>query len=344
MHLQSPKLLFQPTVRKYLGLLFFGFCTGILLYGFANFNRTGNPVEFYLSGALGAVVLTILFILNEYLNRWISWKRQPGLRLLLGILLNLLLSCAISFWAIRGYQWIIDETLDLLVHTDELLKIGILLFTLSILYSVVYFALYSYTQYTTVQLEELRQKRKQAELQLSILKSQLSPHFLFNSINVLSVLFRKDIEKAEGFIRALAQCYQYTLDTHRMNLVSVAEELQFVEAYCYLLAARFGAGFQLGVEIPDSIRTTKVPPLTLQLLVENAAKHNVFSKQQPLKVTLANTAEKIVVTNNITEKRLNVHSTKLGLSNIKNRYRLLSHKELEINETTEFEVRLPILK
>ena len=330
-------------MKRHFVLIFFGFSIGLLLYGFANFNRLGQPMEFYLSGFLGILVLYAVSYANSGINKLVSWKELPGMRLLLGIVSNLVVSVGLSYAAITSYHLLMDEQLRMGDHWEELLKLGIVVFSLSIIHGVVYFALYSYNQYTKVQIEELRQQRKQAEIQLNLLRSQLSPHFLFNSMNSLSMLFHKDPQQAETFIRALATCYEYPLAKHRVDLVTIDEELDFVNAFSVLLSTRFGDGFSVEVDLPEAIRQSKVPPLTLQLLVENAAKHNVFNSEMPLRVVMDLQDDHIVVMNNKTGQRKQVNSTKLGLSNIKRRYRLLTRQSVEVLDQKDFSVKLPVL-
>jgi len=334
----------QPIVIKQLSLLFLGFILGVLIYNFVNFNFLQNTKEMYLSGFLGAAVLYLTGISNIVLNKYLPFKKLPGLRLLSGILWNVVLSFLIALSAILVYDKLWEVGMERSVQVALLTKLGILLFCASLLYNIIYFAFYAYNDYVIGQLMELRLNRKQAELQLNVLKSQLSPHFLFNSMNTLAALFEKDVVRAEAFIRALGTSYQYTLEKYTSSLVRLSEELVFVKAYIFLLETRFGKACQIVLDIDPGIMDKKLPPLTLQLLIENAVKHNGFDVEQPLVIYLNGNTDDITVSNKKSLKKLQISSTKLGLKNIESRYALLSDTSIEIvDNSTDFIVNIPLL-
>lgn len=334
----------QPAVIKRLSLLFIGFVLGILTYGFVNFNFSQSTKEMYLSGFLGAAVFFLVDISNGFLNKYVPFKKFPGFRLLSGILWDVVLGFLLVWAAFLSYIALWKIQMEPNVQMELLTKLAILLCCASLLYNIVYFAFYAYNDYVKGQLMELRLERKQAELQLNLLKAQLSPHFLFNSINTLATLFEKDIVRAEGFIRALGTSYQYTLEKYTASLVPLSEELQFVKAYIILLETRFGEACKIQLDIDPGILNRRLPPLSLQLLIENAVKHNGFDYQQPLLVQVKDSNESISVSNKKTFKKLKVPSTKLGLKNIKSRYGLLSDRSVEImSSDTDFVVTIPLL-
>ncbi len=340
----SKEFLYQPTVRKHLSLFFVGFLLGVLVYGFVNFSGFQSARELVLSGFMGIFISYVIHFSNPFINTLVPWKRQPGLRLLTGILVHGTMGQVLVF----GILWIYDQSLgasSLFIPDtkDILLKIGILLFCTALIYNIIYFAFHSYYEYSKGQVMEAQLKRKQIQLQLTALKSQLNPHFLFNSINTLSSLFQKDTHKAELFIRSLAGSYEYVLRKYESPLVSVAEELSFVQAYYFLMKTRFGEQFHLDIQFPDYVLQSKIPPLTLQMLVENAAKHNVMGPAQPLEVKMSIIDERIKVSNIKTGKRPKIDSLKIGLQNIASRYELLTNKSIEITDDQSFTVTLPLI-
>ena len=143
-----------------------------------------------------------------------------------------------------------------------------------LLHLFVYFALYSYRYYGKMKLSRLRREREQMDLQWQALSNQLQPHFLFNSLNTISALVHEDEQRAEQFIRRLAHAYQYTLETYGKNLVPLKDELQFVQSYYYLLKTRFADQLDIKIDVAATADQLKVLPLGVQLLVENAIKHN----------------------------------------------------------------------
>lgn len=174
--------------------------------------------------------------------------------------------------------------------------------------------------------------------QLESLKAQISPHFLFNTLNSLSALIGEDPEKAEQFVDEMARVYRYLLQTNHSSidqgdfgqLTTLKKELSFIESYGHLLKTRYGDGMKLYIHVEDSFLDSRIPPLTLQLLVENAVKHNVIRASRPLTIFILSTVEgQLMVRNNLQKKNLtagaeNIESTHVGLTNILTKYQLLS--------------------
>lgn len=174
--------------------------------------------------------------------------------------------------------------------------------------------------------------------QLESLKAQISPHFLFNTLNSLSALIGEDPEKAEQFVDEMARVYRYLLQTNHSSvdqgdfgqLTTLKKELSFIESYGHLLKTRYGEGMKLYIHVEESFLDSRIPPLTLQLLVENAVKHNVIRASRPLTIFILSTVEgQLMVRNNLQKKNLtagaeNIESTHVGLNNIVTKYQLLS--------------------
>ncbi len=184
------------------------------------------------------------------------------------------------------------------------------------------------------------------KIQVDALKSQINPHFLFNSFSVLLGLIEEKSEKAAIFVQELSRVYRYILLSSDKNLTDLENELHFIEAYKYLLTQRHQEGFHLKIDIPASALSLKIPVLSLQLLVENATKHNVILRQKPLTISIAlidGPALKVV--NNLQKKVSKVPSTQMGLKNIVERYKLITDRKVLITETTNtFEVELPLIE
>lgn len=336
----------SPIVKKYFTIIFTGFVLGILTYSFFGFSsEKENAKLVFASGCLGIGIAYIVSVLDEMLNRYIPWKKNTGLRLLMGILFNAFVAFIIIYAALYGYFSLENQETPFAEQYNEiLLKLAILLFFVSLIYNVVYFAIHSYHQYAKGQIMKLQAERKQTELQLTALKLQLSPHFLFNSMNTISSLIYSDIKKAEVFIRELAKSYQYTLNKYEDKWLNVEEELQFVNSYYFLLRTRFNDRIHLKILLSDSVLRTKIPPLSLQMLLENIVKHNQLTDSQIVEVVIKNDHNYIEISNNKTAYPKRVDSFKIGLSNIRSRYELLFDKKIEIIDDERFTVKLPIIK
>jgi len=188
---------------------------------------------------------------------------------------------------------------------------------------------------------ELRQQNLQKEL--SALKNQVNPHFLFNSLNSLSALVR-DNKKAASFVKNLSFLYRYILQSGEHDLVTVREELRFLDSYLDLIKVRYGDRINEHINVEESIHGRQLPPLALQLLVENAVKHNEISEKHPLEIEVHSTENSMVVQNKIKPRKSLVQSNGVGLANLDKRYQLLTGQSIAIQQKEgQFLVELPII-
>ena len=216
-----------------------------------------------------------------------------------------------------------------------------------LLSSLYYFILY-YThilnQKQQYAIEIAKLKQAQLEANLSSLKEQLSPHFLFNTLCTLSTLTQED--NVKNYVSELASVYRYVVLYEKKNKAALKEELRFIESYLYILKTRMENAIMISINIDENLKQTILPPLTLQLLIENAIKHNIASMSKPLKIAIYSKDEKFLVVSNNFQPKLSVqHSTGIGLDNIMQRYNLLFSRDINIiSNDNEFTVMLPIIK
>lgn len=229
---------------------------------------------------------------------------------------------------------------------DWLYTVGINLFYFFLIFSI-YESRYFFRQWLREKSQAEALRRANLEIQLQSLKAQVQPHFLFNSLNTLQALVvAEENRKAVRFIGDLAQVYRYLLQANDTLLISLEKELEFTHAYVNLLKTRFDEGLHVEVRVSPAYRTYQLPPLTLQLLIENAVKHNVASAARPLRVEISsNGSPTLLVRNNLQRKaRGGVPSDQKGLANIASKYGLLGQAEVLIHETeAAFEVQVPLL-
>lgn len=189
-----------------------------------------------------------------------------------------------------------------------------------------------------------RWQKESARAQLESLKDQVNPHFLFNTLNVLSELIDEDAGAAKQYVDRLADVYRYVLQSRHVELIELAEELTFVQAYAFLLGKRFGQGLRIELEVPPASRCKCLPPLALQMLLENAIKHNVASPKKPLTVRLWVEDGQLLVCNNRQPRTDAAPASQVGLRNIRKRYEYLSDRLPAVEPSeTQFLVRLPLL-
>jgi len=192
--------------------------------------------------------------------------------------------------------------------------------------------------------ELLRLQKENLQSQFETLRSQVNPHFLFNSLNVLTSLIRIEPDLAEQFTIQLSMVYRYVLENKEKDLVNLETELDFLKAYTFLLNIRFSGKMKILVNLPDKKLQLKVVPLALQLLIENAIKHNTFSKNQPLQVDVFSEDDYLVVQNNLQLRGSHVQSTGVGLENIASRYAYFTdRKTFSGVDGDKFVVKIPLL-
>jgi len=306
-----------------------------------------NIANFASASVVSFIVLFGIWILQGRLG-WKMLQLYPShrdtlKRVLLFSLLNqvivaiavILICLAFDQLHILNYQFTIKSCLG-----------GVMTgFICTIINQAVYETDASYQRIKISQLEAERLKKEQLQTQLDSLKEQVNPHFLFNSLNSLSSLIVTHPEKAEEFVEEMSRVYRYLLRSNEEQLTSLQKEIAFIESYNHLLKTRFGSGFQPRISIEEALKEWLLPPMTLQLLMENAVKHNIVDPDTPLMVQLYTQDEKLVVSNNLQKKNKSVVSNKVGLSNIISKYELLNYPEVEIKETeNEFIVVLPLIK
>lgn len=199
-----------------------------------------------------------------------------------------------------------------------------------------------YTQ-KTIAVENEALKSENLLTRFEALKSQLDPHFLFNSLNTLQSLIGTDNEKAENYLQQLSTVLRYTLQNK--EVITLDDEMKCVHSYCDMMQIRYGENLKFEFDIDEKYSNYKVLPLSIQSLVENAVKHNVISSKQPLLVTIASSENSVAVANPIQKKATPEEGNGIGLVNLSERYRLKWDKEVEItNDGVTFCVRVPLIK
>lgn len=192
-----------------------------------------------------------------------------------------------------------------------------------------------------VEKEVLKQKSLQNEL--DALKSQINPHFLFNSLNTLGLLVREDQKAAGKFINKLSFLFRYILQSQEQSLVTVKEELKVLDSYIHLIKQRYQDNFNVFVKVNDQMLQRKIPVLALQMLMENAVKHNEISANKPLYMEFYSEGKWIVCKNVLHKRTGNIESTNTGLKNLNTRTKILIGEEIEIlKDETHFTVKIPI--
>ncbi len=226
------------------------------------------------------------------------------------------------------------------VMNNSLITSVINLIVITVIEAIVWF---KRSQQSLVKAEKL--ERENSQIRFETLKSQLNPHFLFNSLNVLSSLIKKDSDKAQNFVDEFSSVYRYTLDVIEKPVVELREELDFAKSFLYLQKIRFDNAVDMEINVDASKLTYLVPPLAVQTLLENAFKHNKASVDNPLKIKIYNDDDMLIVINNLQPKIKGADSKGVGLNNLSKRYELLGEILPQYSVTEkEYIAKIPLIK
>ncbi|MEM6541313.1 MAG: histidine kinase, partial [Bacteroidota bacterium] len=209
----------------------------------------------------------------------------------------------------------------------------------------IYEAIYYYVHLKKSIREEEQAKRAIVQAQLDTLRNQAQPHFFFNTLNTLrDIIDQNTKEEAKEFVNRLSEVYRFILESGNANLITLQEELRFSQAYIHIQKERFGKNLNVHWNISKNDEALLVIPMSLQLLLENAVKHNVVSRTKPLEISVFSESGHLMVCNKIQSKSTQLPTTKLGLKNIKRRYELISDKQVTVSDNNgHFRVELPLL-
>lgn len=331
------------TYAIFLGVLFKFILDVIFSLVYAKYDLFQPYLHYLLSIYSTYLVFEAIFFVNSRLNKILSWDRN-----LIGrFFTELFINGAIAIIIIDGLRWGINLVLDSSYYIslfDELI-IVVYLLALSLIYVIIDLSIFLLNKWRFSLAELERFKKENAEIRFESLQSQLNPHFLFNSLNTLSSLVYENQEKAGLFIRELADVYRYILENRDKELVKLKTELEFSKSYITLLQLRFDENLKVITDINKDFEDFKIAPLTLQLLIENAVKHNIISKKYPLQINISTINDSLFVKNNLQAKQTKEYSSELGLKNIESRYAFLTDKSVEISKNSkEFIVKIPLIK
>lgn len=340
---------FSKQIKEIAKLFFIG--GGLLTLVFTLTSGSHSTTVFLKQMFLNGLSFVIFGYGNGFLAEWIDkylpWTKNVSLRLFVSVIATIVYTTIawifiVWLWAavLDGEIYSLSKLLSILPSNKKALLITLLItfFVSALIHGRTF--LVNWRQ-SLIESEQLKKEHIAAKYEA--LRNQVNPHFLFNSLNVLTTLVHKDADLAEQFIRQLSSNYRYVLDTREREVVPIEEEIKNLEAYIFLMKIRFGESLKATIK-PLDRAATSVAPLTLQMLVENALKHNEVSKSNPLSIEVFSEGDFIVVKNNVQLKNSVGESTGVGLENIRARYKFLSDKTVEVlQEKGCFIVKIPII-
>jgi two-component system, LytTR family, sensor kinase len=313
--------------------------------------KIGDPPTDHNKGMdfIISIVITIIvwegnLRIDSWMNEHFPWENKPSKRIFVHLPLSMVFSALVIYLSMLAFNKYVCEfpahTKDKFMMASIVIGMLITVIILSIEISSQFFINW---KHSLVEMEKYKAESLQAQLQN--LKDQVNPHFMFNNLSVLSSLVYKDQDKAVDFINQLSKVYRYLLDSRGTELVSLGEELAFIQSYTYLLQIRFDKNLRFDINIPEEKESLLLPPMALQMLVENAIKHNEISNELPLHVEINVKEDTLEISNNLQLRSNPEVGSKTGLKNIKERYKFFTTEEVKVNEIKgKFIVAIPLLK
>lgn len=317
-----------------------------LLLHILNSRPGGDPA--LLWGLFTCIVITTIvwegnLRLDCLLNQKFPWEKSVKKRILIHLFSSTIYTISSIFLSLKIFNAIICEYSKAEQDKFFVLSIIIGLMTAFIILSIeISVQFFNNWKKSLVEIEKHKAESTQAQLQN--LKNQINPHFLFNNLSVLSSLVYLDQDKAVDFINQLSKVYRYILDNRNGELASIESEITFIESYIFLLQLRFDKNIQFEIDIENDKKQKLIPPMALQITVENAIKHNEISNAKPLHITIKTKGDFLEIKNNLQKRLHTEESSNTGLKNIRDRYTYFSKRDMIVSENeTDFIVQLPIL-
>ena len=303
------------------------------------------PVDFHITLSIASLfgllgIWEFILFVSKKLENVLSMANKPNKRIIIQILLTYILAVIIGDGLI-----LLSIRLMQIQFPAILQPFGYLLyFLLSIVMNLMYFGAIYFFNWKDDLVRIANLQREQAVVKYDALRNQLNPHFLFNALTSLNSLIFEDQQLASDFLKQLSKVYRYVLQYKEHETVSVLTEVDFISNYIFLLKTRFGNTVEFNIDVSAYAKSKAIAPVTLQILIENAMKHNVVSKDSPLKLTISDDEVYLNVVNSINNKNLVETSNKQGLENLKSLYQYLADKPVEIIEQNSlFTVRIPLI-
>lgn len=330
-------------------VLWTSFFVGLFFFIFFSSEKTvaNFLLSFFISLMYSTVLILGNYYMNYYLNSKYSWIDDTRTRIILGIISTLLVNVALVFLCNYINLILIQKENPDDFFSGTMGTFNWIIINIALLFSAIFHAKSFMEEWKKSSKKEVVEQKliaKSANAQFETLKNQLDPHFLFNSLNVLSALIDENPTQAQHFTASMSKIYRYILEQKDKELISVAGELDFAQTYTALLKTRFEDSVIFEFNVTEHNFQKFVVPLSLQLILENCIKHNFATSAKPLIIKIYEENDNLVVENNLQFRENLKESSGIGLSNIVQRYSLLTKRNVFIEKSADFfKVKLPIL-
>lgn len=300
-----------------------------------------------ITAAWLAIIILLLYLGNRaitrFLNKELPWSDYLTIRFFVQLLASLIyaLICFNGSYFIFKILFTHDPPSPSQIFAVNLYSVLVILPAFSI-----YYVMYFMKEWKKSKVESEALQKESVKSQLLNLKNHLDPHFLFNNLNILSTLIEKGEENSTEYLNKFAEVYRYMLQNNTKELILLSDELEFIQSYLQLIKMRFRNALRFDVEIPAEKLELTIPPLTIQMLLENCVKHNALNESNPLNIEIKYIDDDyLLIQNNLTARKVKFQSNGSGLQNIKNRYSFFTDKPVSIeNNGAHFKVLIPLIE
>lgn len=312
----------------------------IVRWASGKFDTQLNVTIFFTSTIIIAFSWEILRFVHAWLNVVFPFERNIPGRIVIQLVLGVTLSVAVRFLVYKFGEPLLPVKLDALFLASTWV-----LFALAASgVNTVFFIQYFMRRWRDSHVQAERLEKEKAQIQFDNLKNQLNPHFLFNALTSLNSLITENPALASQFLQQMSKVYRYVLQHKDRTVVSLRTELEFIRNYVFLAETRFGGSLKVSFDVHPELLEASIVPVTLQILLENAMKHNIIDNDRPLAVEVFSSGDYLVVSNNLQRRKTVEGSNRQGLSNLKSLYRFMTERPVILESTdNRFTVKVPLL-
>jgi two-component system, LytTR family, sensor kinase len=304
------------------------------------FDKQFNDILFFISIVLLFISWEMLRAVHNWLNKRLPFEKNLALRIIVQLIAGIVLAFIIRYGIYKFGEPFLPFRLDSLFLASTWAIYALAVAGVNSIFFVRYFL----GRWKDSLIREERLEKEKSQVQFDNLKNQLNPHFLFNALTSLNSLITENPLLAQQFLQQMSKVYRYVLQNKDKNFVSLATELDFIKNFVFLIETRFANALKIQFNILESAKEKAIVPVTLQILIENALKHNVVDIQKPLTVDVFTSGDYLIVSNNLQLRNSVETSNKQGLENLKSLYGFLSDKPVIIEQGDQrFSVKVPLL-
>lgn len=317
---------------------------GFMIYALI---RLQPPIAFYITISWFLLVLLLLWMGNSlisgFLDKKLPWRKYVTARFFIQLGLTIIYSlfCINTSYFLFKHLFTSDPPTWEQVMLTNIYGLLLILPVFSI-----YFGIHFLKAWKKSELEAEKLQKESVRSQLEALRNHLDPHFLFNNLNILSTLIDKNKDLSKEYLEKFAEVYRIILQNEVSELITLKRELEFIGSYLYLIKIRFQDDINIDLDVADHLKMKMIPPLSIQMLIENCIKHNAITETSPLVISISTEGNQyLTVKNNLKPKKIPNNKKSSGLENIRNRYSYFTDEELKVEKsTTHFTVKIPLLE